>query len=75
MVGETDLDASLRAADCVVIAADHSAYNWGEIAAKANPLVDAARRALTAQQREIARNHECCSDRLRILGQKPGAES
>jgi UDP-N-acetyl-D-glucosamine dehydrogenase len=40
MVSETDLDAALRKADCVVIATDHSAYNWTEIARKAAHVVD-----------------------------------
>lgn len=40
MVGVSDLDAALQAADCVVIATDHAAYDWDEIAAKAALLVD-----------------------------------
>jgi UDP-N-acetyl-D-glucosamine dehydrogenase len=40
MVGVTDLAAALQAADCVVIATDHAAYDWGYIAAQARLLVD-----------------------------------
>ncbi len=36
----TDLDAALAAADCVVVATDHSSYDWAEIVAKAAVLVD-----------------------------------
>jgi UDP-N-acetyl-D-mannosaminuronate dehydrogenase len=35
----------LAEADCVVIATDHSAYDWGEIASKAS-LVVATRRVV-----------------------------
>ena len=35
-----DLDAALGAADCVVVATDHSWYDWAEIAEKASVLVD-----------------------------------
>lgn len=40
MVSVTDLDAALAAADCVVIATDHSAYDWRHIRRKASNLVD-----------------------------------
>ncbi len=36
----TDLDAALAEADCVVVATDHSSYDWAEIVAKAIVLVD-----------------------------------
>ena len=35
-----DLAAALAAADCVVVATDHSSYDWAEIAATAAVLVD-----------------------------------
>jgi UDP-N-acetyl-D-glucosamine dehydrogenase len=40
MVSVTDLDAALAAADCVVIATDHSAYDWQRIRRNATILVD-----------------------------------
>ncbi len=40
MTGEVDLDAALVAADCVVVATDHSAYDWAEIARRARVMVD-----------------------------------
>lgn len=40
MTGEVDLDAALVAADCVVVATDHSAYDWAEIARRARVVVD-----------------------------------
>ncbi len=40
MTGETNLDAVLDAADCVVVATDHAAYGWGEIARRARVVVD-----------------------------------
>lgn len=40
MTGETNLDAALDAADCVVVATDHSAYDWAEIARRARVVVD-----------------------------------
>lgn len=40
MAGEVDLDAALEAADCVVVATDHSAYDWAEIARRARVVVD-----------------------------------
>jgi UDP-N-acetyl-D-glucosamine dehydrogenase len=40
MVSVTDLDAALAAADCVVIATDHSAYDWPRIRRNATILVD-----------------------------------
>ncbi len=35
-----DLDAALAAADCVVVATDHSSYDWAEIVEKSAVLVD-----------------------------------
>ena len=43
MASARDLDAALEEADCVVIATDHSAYDWGEIASKASLVVDTRR--------------------------------
>jgi UDP-N-acetyl-D-glucosamine dehydrogenase len=40
MVSVADLDAALAAADCVVIATDHSAYDWQQIRRRATMLVD-----------------------------------
>lgn len=40
MVSVTDLDASLKAADCVVVATDHSDYVWAYIVDEAEILVD-----------------------------------
>jgi UDP-N-acetyl-D-glucosamine dehydrogenase len=40
MVGVTDLDAALAATDCVVIATDHSAYDWASVTQAARLLVD-----------------------------------
>lgn len=40
MVGVTDLDAALAAADCVVIATDHDAYDWASVRRAAWLLVD-----------------------------------
>ncbi|MDX9954738.1 MAG: UDP binding domain-containing protein, partial [Anaerolineae bacterium] len=40
MKGESDLVAALDAADCVVVATDHSAYDWEDIARRARVLVD-----------------------------------
>ena len=40
MTGETDLDAALDAADCVVVATDHSVYDWTEIGRRARVVVD-----------------------------------
>ncbi len=40
MVGVTDLDAALAAADCVVIVTDHSAYDWAAVRQAARLLVD-----------------------------------
>ena len=45
----TDLDAELAAADCVVVATDHSAYSWADVAAKASVVVD-TRRALAGAE-------------------------
>jgi UDP-N-acetyl-D-glucosamine dehydrogenase len=44
-----DLDAALEAADCVVIATDHSVYDWDNIRDQARLLVD-TRRAVRKQQ-------------------------
>jgi UDP-N-acetyl-D-glucosamine dehydrogenase len=40
MVGVTDLDAALAAADCVVVVTDHSAYDWAAVRQAAQLLVD-----------------------------------
>jgi UDP-N-acetyl-D-glucosamine dehydrogenase len=40
MVGVTDLDAALAAADCVVIVTDHDAYDWARVRRSARLLVD-----------------------------------
>jgi UDP-N-acetyl-D-glucosamine dehydrogenase len=40
MVGVVDLAAALATADCVVIATDHSAYEWPQIAKQAQLIVD-----------------------------------
>jgi UDP-N-acetyl-D-glucosamine dehydrogenase len=40
MVGVQDLDTALKMADCVVIATDHSVYDWASIARKAHLIVD-----------------------------------
>jgi UDP-N-acetyl-D-glucosamine dehydrogenase len=44
-----DLDAALRTSDCVIIATDHTAYDWESIA-RAAPLIVDTRRALSAQR-------------------------
>ena len=38
--GVTDLDAALAAADCVVIATDHSDYDWTQVRADDRLIVD-----------------------------------
>ena len=38
--GEPDLEAALRRADCVVVATDHSAYDWDRVQRLANCVVD-----------------------------------
>jgi UDP-N-acetyl-D-glucosamine dehydrogenase len=43
MASAPDLDAALAEADCVVIATDHSAYDWEEIASKSSLVVDTRR--------------------------------
>ena len=43
MEGVTDLDAAIDAADCVVIATDHSDYDWAHIHGKVHLLVDTRR--------------------------------
>jgi len=43
MVSVRDLDTALVDADCVVIATDHSAYDWGKIAGVASMVMDARR--------------------------------
>jgi UDP-N-acetyl-D-glucosamine dehydrogenase len=40
MISEPDLDVAIAEADCVVIATDHSSYNWKQIADNAALLVD-----------------------------------
>ena len=40
LTGETNLDAALSSADCVVIATDHSEYDWNMVVEKAALLVD-----------------------------------
>lgn len=40
LTSEPDLDSALNAADCVVIATDHSVYDWARVVNKANLLVD-----------------------------------
>lgn len=40
MVSVSDLDVALRMVDCVVIATDHDAYRWDDIARKAALIVD-----------------------------------
>jgi UDP-N-acetyl-D-glucosamine dehydrogenase len=40
MTGVSDLDQSLRQADCVVVATDHSVYDWRQIANAAPLVVD-----------------------------------
>jgi UDP-N-acetyl-D-glucosamine dehydrogenase len=40
MVGTTDLDAALAAADCVVIVTDHDAYEWTGVRCVARLLSD-----------------------------------
>lgn len=40
MVSVTDLDVALSMSDCVVIATDHDAYQWAEVARKAALIVD-----------------------------------
>jgi UDP-N-acetyl-D-glucosamine dehydrogenase len=49
MTGVVDLDAALEAADCVVIATDHTVYDWESIRDQARLLVD-TRRAVRKQQ-------------------------
>ncbi len=43
MKGITDLDAALNIADCVVIATDHSDYDWAHIHRSVHSLVDTRR--------------------------------
>jgi len=40
MVSVSDLDVALSMVDCVVIATDHSAYHWDDVARKAALVVD-----------------------------------
>jgi len=49
MVAVADLNRALDEADCVVVATDHSAYDWEAIRARARLLVD-TRRAIPALQ-------------------------
>lgn len=46
LAGQPDLDAALDAADCVLIATDHSSYDWREIGRRAPCLVDTRHVAL-----------------------------
>ncbi len=49
MTGVTDLDAALRAADCVIIVTDHSAYDWAQVQTQAALVVD-TRRVLSRRE-------------------------
>jgi len=40
MQSVADLDAALQAADCTVIVTDHSAYDWAQVAERAQLVVD-----------------------------------
>jgi UDP-N-acetyl-D-glucosamine dehydrogenase len=40
LASEPDLDRALSEADCVVIATDHSVYDWNEISKRAPLVVD-----------------------------------
>lgn len=40
MAGETDLEAALDAADCVLIVTDHSVYDWSAVLGRARLVVD-----------------------------------
>jgi len=40
LTSESDLDAALAAADCVVVATNHSTYDWASVARRAALLVD-----------------------------------
>ncbi|MGI8589329.1 MAG: nucleotide sugar dehydrogenase [Chloroflexia bacterium] len=51
MTSITDLPAALSAADCVVIATDHSSYDWAQVRALSRLAVD-TRRALTGATSE-----------------------
>jgi UDP-N-acetyl-D-glucosamine dehydrogenase len=46
MAGETNLDAALAAADCVVVVTDHSSYDWAAIRPRAKLIVDTRHAAL-----------------------------
>lgn len=52
--GEADLVAALRAADCVVVVTDHSAYDWEQVQREAALVVD-TRHALPERTRHPAR--------------------
>ncbi len=54
MIGATDLDFELRQADCVVIATDHNAYDWVQVAATARLIVD-TRHTMPTFQPQLAR--------------------
>jgi UDP-N-acetyl-D-glucosamine dehydrogenase len=43
MESELDLDAALDRADCVVVATDHSAYDWQAVSRQARIIVDTRR--------------------------------
>ncbi len=49
---ETDLDAALERADCVVVATDHSTYDWQAISKQARLVVD-TRRAIIGRRAVI----------------------
>ncbi len=50
MTGETNLEAALDAADCVVVVTDHSAYDWKAIARRARVVVDTRHVMPTVEQ-------------------------
>ena len=52
MVSVTDLEGALAAADCVLIATDHTSYDWEDLYARAQLIVD-TRATLHQEQDEI----------------------
>ena len=52
MVSVTDLEGALEAADCVLIATDHTSYDWEDLYARAQLIVD-TRATLHQEQDEI----------------------
>ncbi len=54
MTSVEDLDAALTGADCVVIATDHSAYDWADVHEKARLLVDTRRAVEQSRERPAA---------------------